>query len=399
MKFPIMTGLDVPQDIVQGWQETLNLMAEIANIPAALIMRAHARELEVYVRSEGPDNPYHPGERSALDTGLYCDMVLERREALVVPDALADPAWQNNPDLELGMVSYYGMPLEWPTGQVFGTICVLDCKANSYPDSIRRLVERFRSAIELDLRLLHSNAVLRESLETMSRSVGTLVEVEQREAVAGVAREVVHELNNLLMPIINLTSLARDQLPEDSRQRRNLDQVLRAADQARESIRRLHKTAVSRGVPIVPLDIAAVVRDALGAAAATLPAHVALHAEIPDHAGLVKARRDDLAAVVRDLLGKSAAAIGDAPARIRVALGPDAEVPDTLCLSIHDELPVAADDASAPAGGDGGAGPASAGQGLKLVALQSMLTAFGGRLEMPEAPGKYVNFQVILPQC
>ena len=65
---------------------------------------------------------------------------------LVVPDACVDPAWANNPDIKLGMISYCGLPLTWPDGRIFGTICVLDATRNDYGQLYRRLLARFASA-------------------------------------------------------------------------------------------------------------------------------------------------------------------------------------------------------------------------------------------------------------
>mgnify|MGYP001953189988 CR=1 FL=1 len=71
--------------------------------------------------------------RSILfDSGLYCETVIKSGKQLLVPDALADKDWENNPDVELNMISYLGFPILFPDGNPFGTICVLDNKKNAY---------------------------------------------------------------------------------------------------------------------------------------------------------------------------------------------------------------------------------------------------------------------------
>ncbi len=82
---------DVPQDVIEKWQHTINLMARTFNVPAALIMRVTPPEIEVFVASTSEGNPYEPGERASLNTGLYCETVMATRERLLVPDALQDP--------------------------------------------------------------------------------------------------------------------------------------------------------------------------------------------------------------------------------------------------------------------------------------------------------------------
>lgn len=150
-KYHIREDIDVPPSIQDSWQETLDLLAEIISVPAALIMRVHAGEIEVFGRSHNADNVYEKGETSPLNAGLYCETVMDRQEELLVPNALADPEWDDNPDTKLGMISYLGLPIRWPEGEIFGTICILDNKENRYSGLQRRLLGQFRNVIELAL--------------------------------------------------------------------------------------------------------------------------------------------------------------------------------------------------------------------------------------------------------
>jgi GAF domain-containing protein len=72
-------------------------------------------------------------EREVLiDSGLYCETVIRTKNRLLVPNATTDEEWRDNPDIKLGMISYLGYPIMLPTGDVFGTICVLDYRENHY---------------------------------------------------------------------------------------------------------------------------------------------------------------------------------------------------------------------------------------------------------------------------
>src|SRR5260370_35056494 len=57
-----------------------------------------------------------------------------------------------NPDIKRGMISYLGLPISWPNGDIFGTICVLDHKRNAYREVHHRLLLLLRDAVEADLR-------------------------------------------------------------------------------------------------------------------------------------------------------------------------------------------------------------------------------------------------------
>lgn len=71
------------KEITKRWQQFLDLLSRILDIPAALVMRVLQKEIEVFARSDSEGNPYHSGERADL---------------------------------------------AWPDGEMFGTLCVLDSK-------------------------------------------------------------------------------------------------------------------------------------------------------------------------------------------------------------------------------------------------------------------------------
>ena len=154
-------GLEIPAATVRGWQEVVDILAEILEIPAALIMRLDDPDIEVFVASAGGTNPYSPGDREHFwGSGLYCETVVKTEDRLLVPDALADADWRRNPDIRLGMVSYLGFPIRLPDGTPFGTICVLDRKRNTYSQRFERLMQKFRQLVEADLETLYVNREL-----------------------------------------------------------------------------------------------------------------------------------------------------------------------------------------------------------------------------------------------
>ena len=165
----------VPPEVVRKWQEIVDLTAEILHVPSALIMRVEPPNIKVFVSSETKGNPYERDETAPLNTGLYCETVMKTRQPLLVPDAFRDERWQSNPDIKLGMISYLGVPIVWPDGEVFGTLCVLDKKPNEYSELYRKLLLQWRDVLQADLRSL---ATLHRKLEARETKIRRLVEVD-----------------------------------------------------------------------------------------------------------------------------------------------------------------------------------------------------------------------------
>lgn len=179
---PKQAGFDVPAEpfdvdepTLRKWQELANTLAEIAGVPAGLIMRVSWPEIEVFVSSHTEGISYNPGDSEHLPgSGLYCETVIKSKDKLIVPDATSDPEWDQNPDIKLNMISYLGFPILLPNGQVFGTICVLDDNPNSYSSAIEKLMRQLRELVESHLSLIWRNHELQEKVREIEELRGIL---------------------------------------------------------------------------------------------------------------------------------------------------------------------------------------------------------------------------------
>ena len=163
-------SIEVPSEIIRKWQEIVNLLAEIMHVPSASIMRVDPPHIKVFVSSTSEGNPCEPG---ALDTGPYCETVMKTGQPLLIPDALENEAWKANPHVRLGMISYLGVPIGWPNGRIFGTICVRDNKRNEYSEAYLKLLLHFRDMLQADLKSL---ARLHGEIEERETKIRRLVD-------------------------------------------------------------------------------------------------------------------------------------------------------------------------------------------------------------------------------
>jgi len=162
-------NLVISEDTLNKWQEIIDALAELINTPAALIMRIVESDIEVFVSSRSDGNPYHPGDHEHfLGSGLYCEAVINTNDKLLVPNALNDEKWKNNPDIKLDMISYLGFPIFLPDGTPFGTICVLDNKENAYSETYENLLKNFREIIQSQLELIYMNSILGEENKSLT---------------------------------------------------------------------------------------------------------------------------------------------------------------------------------------------------------------------------------------
>ena len=161
---------DISLIVMRKWQSLLDTIAKIVNVPSALIMRLNEDSIEVFLKSRTEGNPYEKGEEAKLIYGLYCETVIGTQEKLMVPDATKSEVWsKNNPDVDINMISYLGFPINWPDGEVFGTVCLLDNKENHYNENYTELLQQVKFFIETDLEQLHTRQKLEEKNQQLEQ--------------------------------------------------------------------------------------------------------------------------------------------------------------------------------------------------------------------------------------
>ena len=145
------TKPEIGDELINRWQNILDLTAEILNIPAALIMQITKTHMTVFLKSQNPENPYPEKGKDELGHGLYCETVIGTDKPFLIENALKNENWETNPDIELDMIAYYGLPVKWSDEEIFGTLCILDTKTNAFPDTHQRLLKSYKDMIEQDL--------------------------------------------------------------------------------------------------------------------------------------------------------------------------------------------------------------------------------------------------------
>lgn len=190
-----ITTDDMPEihsEIITKWQSLIDIAAKIANVPSGLIMKLNEKTIEVFLMSQTEGNPYEVGEEAELIYGLYCETVVGTQKKLLVPDATKSSVWKdNNPDIDLNMISYLGFPINWPNGEVFGTICLLDNKENHYNENYAEMLFHLKQHIDTDLKLLISNQNLAQSNKQLKELNATkdkffsIIGHDLRESIGG----------------------------------------------------------------------------------------------------------------------------------------------------------------------------------------------------------------------
>jgi transcriptional regulator with GAF, ATPase, and Fis domain len=165
--------MDIPEDVLEKWQKAVDILAEVLEVPSAIITRVDPPQIEVLKSAQLAENPYKEGDK-AMMAKHYCEAVVTNNQKLEVSFAPEDPVWNTAPEIEYGMLAYLGYPLCWPTGHIFGTICVLDSQQNPFGKRYEKVLVEFKELIELHLSLLDKNEQLKAALAEVNMLRGML---------------------------------------------------------------------------------------------------------------------------------------------------------------------------------------------------------------------------------
>ncbi len=145
--------------------------------------------------------------------------------------------------------------------------------------------------------------------------------MQKLESLGTLAGGTAHEFNNMLVPMIGLTEIVLEDLPENSPERENLQMVLDAGMRARELVKKI--LAFSREQPreTNALDIRETVTDALQFVRQTVPSTIELVEHLDDEELIVWADATELHQVILNVIANAAHAIGNGVGTIEVKLG------------------------------------------------------------------------------
>jgi PAS domain S-box-containing protein len=240
-------------------------------------------------------------------------------------------------------------------------------------------------------------------ITAQKRADGERLELERQlqhaqkiEALGRLAGGVAHDLNNSLVPVLAMTEIVLDGLPEGSGDRPLLEAVLAGAKRARELVRQILIYSRREEAARHAFDLSDIVSDALTLLRAGIPSTIALVETVAPTLPMT-GDPGQLHRVVMNLVMNGAQAIGDQPGTITVAAQGEDD-------GAHIRLSVTDTGCGMDAGTANRAfepffttKEVGKGTGLGLSIVQGIVLAHGGTIVIDSAPGQGTRFDIVLP--
>lgn len=169
------------------WQESLNFLVDVLDCNSALVSLVELPILEVFSSSDRKKSPFQQGSKVNI-TGHYCEETFKTRNLLHISDATKMDRWKGSPEIQCGLISYYGAPVRMPDGSLFGTICVLDNKENFHQPIAKSALLQIRALIESQIQV-----------ETLSKM--DTIEKQQNPELIELYRTIARNPGSEMIPI------------------------------------------------------------------------------------------------------------------------------------------------------------------------------------------------------
>jgi PAS domain S-box-containing protein len=244
----------------------------------------------------------------------------------------------------------------------------------------------------------------------LAKAQESLQQSQKMEAIGTLAGGIAHDFNNILTPIIGYTEISQLGLPEGSKGWKNAQEVLNAANRARELVKQILTFSRHTEKEKKPVLLQALVKEALKLLRASIPTTIEIRESIDPNCEAISANPTQMHQILMNLCTNAYYAMRDKGGILAISLAEIDITPDYyianlgLQTGIHLRLEVS----------DTGTGiekdklerifepyfttkPKDEGTGLGLSVVHGIVTSHGGHITVYSVPGQGSTFHVYLP--
>jgi signal transduction histidine kinase/ActR/RegA family two-component response regulator len=251
---------------------------------------------------------------------------------------------------------------------------------------------------------------VQERTQALAESERQMQQVLKLQAIGTLAGGIAHDFNNILFPIIGYTEIAIDDVAPDSPTRRNLEEVLKAANRAKELVQQILTFSRQNGRERKPLRVQVIAGEALRLLRASIPKTIEIVADLKDTCHAIMGDPTQIHQVIMNLCTNAYQAMQETGGMLELRLAETyigyeetvkhigIQMGPHLHLSVRDE----------------GVGMESSvlerifepyyttkepgkGTGLGLSVIHGIVKNHGGFITVESTPGKGSTFHVYLP--
>lgn len=135
-------------------------------------------------------------------------------------------------------------------------------------------------------------------------------QAQNMESLGNLAGGMAHDINNMLLPILNLTNMVKRTLRSGSGEEKKLSMVIQAAERVQGLVKRVLEFSRQEEADFKDQDIHDIVLEAMPLIRSTTPSSIEIETDFEDFPGIVNADAKQIHAALINLISNASDAIG-----------------------------------------------------------------------------------------
>jgi signal transduction histidine kinase/ActR/RegA family two-component response regulator len=149
--------------------------------------------------------------------------------------------------------------------------------------------------------LKQANELLMQEQKERSRLEQELMQAQKMEAIGTLAGGIAHDFNNILSAILGYAELAQEDCPPGSPVANDLDEVVQAANRARDLVKQILAFSRQAKTTMIALQPSAIIKESIKLLRSSLPATIDIRQDIDEDTGLILADPTQIHQIVMNL--------------------------------------------------------------------------------------------------
>ncbi len=147
-----------------------------------------------------------------------------------------------------------------------------------------------------------------------------LQQAQKMEAIGTLAGGIAHDFNNILFPIVGISELLLQDLPPDSLEYKNIQEIFKAGQRGGDLARQILAFGRQSAHKPIPVLLQQILKEVLKLCRSTIPANIEMSQDIRGDCGMVLADPTQLHQIAMNLITNAFHAVEDAGGEISVQL-------------------------------------------------------------------------------
>ena len=252
--------------------------------------------------------------------GTPCEDAASKGMCLI-PDNAQTLFPQDQDLVDMGIEGYVGVSVKNSKGEAIGILNAFSSKPLQLPDFASEVLEilagRTAAVIEQE-KAKKTNILLKKRLQ----------QAQKMEAIGTLSGGIAHDFNNILFPLMGFAEMARDSVDEDDPLHSHLDQVMDAANRAKDLVQQILTFSRQSGQEKRSFELCGVITEALKLMRATIPTTIEIQQDIDPNCGMIKADPTQIHQVVMNLCTNAYHAMRENGGTLTVSLNTTEELLD-----------------------------------------------------------------------